>query len=223
MIISIHIPKNAGVSFYSTLKDIYKNRLQIDYQDKIGSIEYLRRNFEKYPKIKNYTTIIHGHFQAEKYLKKYPHAQFITWFRDPVERIVSLYYFWKRKPDYKNSTCVKMLEKKFSLLEFASMPEVRDMQPYLIKPLNLTDFKFFGIVEHYYMSMFLFKSSMGIRKLNIHYENVNPNKKNEMYNTSREERKRIRNLNREGARLYQKAKLLFYARFLFAVLNRLIV
>lgn len=217
MIISIHIPKNAGVSFLSTLRDIYKNGLQTDYQEKIGSIEYLHRDFEKYPKIRKGTTVIHGHFQAGKYLEKYPNAKFIAWFRDPVERIASLYYFWKRNPDYKNSSCVQMLKNKYSLVEFSSMPKLRDMQPYLIEPLKLTDFKFFGIVEHYRMSMSLFKVSMGIKKLNFFYDNTNPDKKFRYYQISRRERKEIEQNNRKGTSLYRRARLLFFIKYLLAL------
>ena len=217
MIISIHIPKNAGNSFYSALKDIYGNQLQTDYRDRIASEDYLKRKSESYPKIKPGTRVIHGHFQAKKYLEKYPTAEFITWFREPVERIASIYYFWKINPDWANPTCVKMLEEKYSLMEFARMPEIKDMQPYLIQPLKPEDFKFFGIVEHYSMSIDLFKNSMGIKKNITRYKhNVNPKRSIQYKKISGKQREEIEKIHAEGVDLYKRAKKLFFQRYLIS-------
>ena len=96
---------------------------------------------------------IHGHFLPIKYLllsDKLP-LTFITWLRDPVERVLSHYHFWQRsfKPKSAPPLHKKMIEEKWSIERFCLGPEVRNLYSQFLYGFPLEYFSFIGITEHY--------------------------------------------------------------------------
>src|SRR5690349_11399388 len=105
MIISIHIPKTAGTTFRYLLLDIYKNKLIEDYPEEfiqeyqdVSDTEYFLHKdiftlhpFSKFNrKVWKYLftqECIYGHFEFARYAQV-PNSQFITWLREPVQRLI---------------------------------------------------------------------------------------------------------------------------------------
>ncbi len=101
MIISVHIPKTAGTSFGLALKDSFGERLKLKYGDRLFNMPVFERNKNALlAAIENTETTyinvdcIHGHFLPSQFLllNELEPLTFITWMRNPVERIISDYY-----------------------------------------------------------------------------------------------------------------------------------
>ncbi|MBD3248797.1 hypothetical protein GF336_02015 [Candidatus Woesearchaeota archaeon] len=100
------------------------------------------------------TSCIHGHFSSTTFSDIYPNAQLLSWVRDPIERIISHYYHWKKNLDIKNNHCIKMIRNRLSLKEFIEMPESRNRQSFFIDQ-NIDNFNFIGILENFEKSISL--------------------------------------------------------------------
>ena len=91
-LISLHIPKCGGQSVRRVLKDIFGDKFYLHYFQKRNA---LPEKHELKPGI-----CIHGHFNRTKGFGAddyYPGVdQFITFLRDPLEIMISNYFFWKR-------------------------------------------------------------------------------------------------------------------------------
>jgi hypothetical protein len=49
------------------------------------------------------------------------------WFRDPVERLLSHYYYWQHAADMEHPNCRRLHEEGMSAAEFAAIPELRNV------------------------------------------------------------------------------------------------
>lgn len=92
----LHIPKTAGQSFTEILRGIYGADKLFHYPQKV---------FRKQPYlileqiIPDGTIVLHGHymFSTISDLLKKNDAPVVTWLRDPVERVISNYYFYLKR------------------------------------------------------------------------------------------------------------------------------
>ncbi len=156
VLISLHIPKTAGTSFSEFLMAHFTDKLLMDYKHLPEHISLFRiRAVTGYHCIinafRNYSNIkcIHGHFLAAKYLSV-RRAKFITWMRNPVERLASHYHYWKR-------TCTpeslplhrRVVEENWSFERFCLGPEVRNLYSRFLWRFPLNRFDFIGITEHF--------------------------------------------------------------------------
>jgi hypothetical protein len=101
-LISVHVPKAGGVSLWNSLRAAYGDDAVLnddsdDPADPCGHFaldpdDSLRANRER--EIPDAIEVIHGHFHASKYLHV-PNAARITFLRNPVLNLVSIYYYWK--------------------------------------------------------------------------------------------------------------------------------
>ena len=91
LIISLHIPKTAGSTFKSILSKVYGSKyLEIHNThtvEEVGEIFRLMR-------MDNYDCV-HGHFPygVHKYLPETVTYKYITFLRDPLERLISMWNF----------------------------------------------------------------------------------------------------------------------------------
>ena len=125
------MPKTGGETFRDILEAMSDGHLQRDYGDRPLAPPSIRQRIRlatARPHLDPGTRVVHGHFIATKYWRRYPDARYMAWFREPVERLASHYHYWKRKPDHKNPTCQKLLSEDLSLEAFAALPEMRDVQ-----------------------------------------------------------------------------------------------
>src|SRR6185503_7841164 len=93
---------------------------------------------------------IHGHFWAGKYDRQAPDARRITWLRHPIKRLLSHYYFWMSKPELPHSLHRYVVQNNLSLLEFAELPQARNLvHDTFLRGRSLDEFEFVGIQEHF--------------------------------------------------------------------------
>jgi hypothetical protein len=155
-LISLHVPKCAGTSLREALVGAYgEDLIHFDTDDRlldpkspvnVDRQEFLREFNSKRDAILSGKRVIHGHFCMLKYhgIK----APRVTILRDPVDRLISHYLFWKHLPPHGHSLHDKFLAEQPSLTEFARMPGLRHFYgQVLFRDLDMEIFDLIGSVE----------------------------------------------------------------------------
>jgi hypothetical protein len=155
-LLSIHIPKTAGTSFRNTLRKVYgakhvaridiEHKTQIRVNEKLFTGKALNRNF----------LVVHGHFRPVEFRKWFevdPEVKVITWVRDPVQRVISNYFYLSdmlaKYLDEGNRGLNILSKMQRSLVEYAAAPVNRNRMARFLKGMLLEDLDFVGVVEHY--------------------------------------------------------------------------
>jgi hypothetical protein len=148
-------------------------------------------------------SVIHGHFSPRKYSGRFPNAIYVTWLRDPAERVVSHYYYWQRSYLPGDALWEKVVTQKMSLEQFAELDFARDVYFRWFSPLGVERFDFVGIMEEYDRSLELFRRLICPDiKLKTKLRNCNPNRRGNFYELGREVRQKILELNQRDAYVY---------------------
>lgn len=161
LLVSVHLPKTAGTSFAATLQSAFGAGYRDDYADLPMQHPRLDRQWRALRAgwalrgtLPDEVACIHGHFLPVKYriaLAGRP-AHYVTWLRDPVERIASHYAFWRRYYDGSDPAQPlrnRMLREDWSLERFALGPELRDVYRRYLWGFDPARFAFIGITERY--------------------------------------------------------------------------
>ena|SRR5690554_1252985 len=191
MIISLHMPKTAGSSFRFFLRDHFQDAVYFDYNgspDQLSKeeleekLEYYKASyyrFKKYYFLINKKHCIHGHFLAAKYgFYKNDKNIFITWLRDPLERLGSHYYYWQRSYDALRSKPLhkRIIEEKWSFEKFCFSEEMHNLYSRYITDFPMENFDFIGIVEHFDDDFRYFVNKyLGMGTVQVEVRNTNPN------------------------------------------------
>lgn len=214
MIISLHLPKTAGSSFAKSLEEHFGAALLKDYGDfPINTPEYQRNKAALQASLQNaeerdFSSIecIHGHFLPLKYLllSVRQELKFVTWMRDPVQRMLSHYYFWKRTYNRETSARLhcRVVEENWSVERFCLSQELRDIYKQFLWGFPLEKFDFIGIIDHYQSDFIYFcKKYLGVH-LEEYKENIGDKSQylidEKLYND-------IKNFHRYDMDLYKKA------------------
>lgn len=153
--VSIHIPKTAGTAFRLILNESIpaKNFAKVDIQPS-GRIRVNDQIF-KSNKLGKSVSHIHGHFSYKDLHENFeldPEVEYITWVRDPVERVLSNYYFLKRiieerlKEQEDENLWPRMGK---SLEEYVALEENQNVMSRFLEGAPLDSFKFIGLQDHY--------------------------------------------------------------------------
>ena len=197
MLLSVHIPKTAGVSFRKMLSRLYGP----------GFVQYYWEISDAWGRIRSdippEATCIHGHFAAHVLADRYPEASLVTWVREPVERVASSYYYRLRSPDWRHPVSVELHEKNLSLVEYAALDEVRNEMTRFFGERRPEDFAFIGLVEEIDDSIGKFLARFDLPTMPIPRENSNPDRQTPRYEISESEREQILDLNQLDWSLYQ--------------------
>lgn len=213
MLISVHLPKTAGSSFKASLEKYYTSGLQTDYTDfPINTPAYKRNSYAlKMCAINAFfpqhnIECIHGHFLPVKYLF-YKNAKFVTWLREPIDRLASHYYYWKRSynPTTSGSLHKRVVEENWSLEEFCLAPELRNFYCQFLWGFPISRFDFIGITEYYESEVAQFSKIFLGDSLEIHVKNINPNKFNSSYFEDKALREKIEQYHYKDLALYHHA------------------
>jgi hypothetical protein len=155
-----HLPKTAG----STLKAAFeatvaKDDIVWDYQRPFGR-SYISRNIIS--AIDSFSTrrikgkLVYGHFLPCKYCdlrlngyNKRIGSVYLTFLREPLQRAVSHYYFWKRTPDIENYAYIKFKEENWNLERFLTDRYYRNFYAQYFFGFGIKNFDFIGITERY--------------------------------------------------------------------------
>ena len=206
--ISIHMPKAGGLTFRNHLEIIYGKRNVFHDYTHCGRPDYKSTPppnvILKHLRRPKKTAIIHGHFLMERYVHL-PGLHYVCWMRNPIERLLSHYYYWLRAPDYNHPYYIELVEKGLSVVEFARL--MPNMFTRRFAPLEINDFVFVGLVERYVESLRLFYDMFCPGKnvkLDI-YENRNLARDKDEYRLEREQRLELEKINHLDMKLYRKA------------------
>jgi hypothetical protein len=168
-LLSIHIPKTGGSSFQKSLQSLYPadafQRLDFKVREVQGCSRMMATNQTSQDLLDQINDsgelpanirVLHGHFHYEHVVQFFalnPSATVVTWLREPVQRIVSNYYYLIASFEQEiqhtphSSQLFKRLVK--SLPEFAhNRRDTRLYEDYL-RGRDLTDYAFVGIIEEY--------------------------------------------------------------------------
>lgn len=209
LLVSIHVPKTGGITFREILEDLAQGHVAHDYDDRplapASPWKRLRQRLRR-PTLPPGTRVVHGHFVATKYWKRYPNARYLAWFREPVERLASHYYYWQREPDLENATCRRLLDEKLSLVEFASIPEMRNVHARFLGAVPVEALAFVGITEAYDASLELFRRDFcPERPVAASERNTNPDRAGAHYELEPADREAVAALNRHDLEVYEQA------------------
>ena len=209
-LISVHIPKSAGTSFRNILKQVYGEqaviRLDIDlmYQQlKINEAEFEGYQLDK--KIK----VVHGHFSPALLRAQFKiddQIPMITWLRDPVERVISNYFYLEKRlkeeleEERKGLNILSKMQR--SLMEYAGAEINRNRISKFLNGAQIKDFTFVGIQEHYSEDLRILASILGWNDFQELHHNQTGKTKREI---SPEDRAEIARLNPLDMALYQEA------------------
>jgi hypothetical protein len=199
VLIYMHIPKAAGSTFNEILQKEYGARFKrTDDYDTLNDWKRLRVSYDS----PGYPLCVTGHFWygVHEYIPM--KSTYITMFRDPVERIMSKYYYIRRSPD--NHLYNEVVGKNLSLEEYVKADldiplDVRngliryllDYNEYFSKEYTVTradlnkvierldnNFSFFGLAEEFDASLAILKKIFDWGDQNLRYElkNVTENR-----------------------------------------------
>lgn len=199
MLISLHTPKSGGTSFKQLLEDYYKIRFLGDYSDKPINTEFEERikrvkNFDRKYKfyLKNYYKLkgiecIHGHFLPYKYRESLQDDQtkFITWLRDPLERLASHYHYWMRsyRQGHSGKLHQKVIKEEWDFKKFCFSKEMKNFYTQFLWEFPIENFDFIGITENFDEDCnFFAKEFLGKKEIIIPQRNKNPETVRSYYN-----------------------------------------
>lgn len=211
------MPKTAGSSFQATLEAHYGEALTLRYQDRPLHRSPFDRNFDaswhcmrnsgKFET--NSPGCIHGHFLPLRYrrLRTLPPAKFVTWLRDPVQRLLSHYHYWLRSYQAEQSGPLhkKMIEEQWTLEQFASCRELRNIYSTFLWGFPLARFDFIGITEHYETELDCFGQLILGATATPAERNRNPDQEDQEYAVDPALRQIIETVHARDMRLYQRA------------------
>lgn len=200
-LISIHIKKTAGRSFRQILRDVYgKKHVFCTTQQKIRASGTTLENM-----LPDHATVLHGHFwfsQAADIYRANP-VPLIAWVRDPVERVISNYYFRHQKI-HSGQRPKKWHLRDESLLEYAE--HHRNLMSQFLEGISLDELFFIGITEHFAEDVQDLALLLDWKKqVQPVYRNVNTSYKAQFEAPNQDVRDEIAQLNQQDIALYQKA------------------
>lgn len=200
LILSLHIPKTAGVSIRNVLKEHFGPGFVLSYwqiTDAWGRV---------CPEVPAGATCVHGHYQASQLATRFPEARLMTWVRDPVERVVSSYHHRLRDPDWQHPVCHQLHRDKLSLLAYAAIPEMRNEMCHFFGKSRPADFSFIGVVEEFDHSFAQMREFLCMGEVPARHDNANPNKKIARYELEPAVRQQLSELNADDVALYKECR-----------------
>lgn len=211
-VISLHIPKTAGKSFYKVLQHVYGEKLdkrtrRKDYFPHKVNIKMLINT------IPDAVSVMHGHllYRHVMNIKQIHGSKVITWLRDPVDRVISNYYFLMQSIR-KNSSKEHQHQDKvdYTLLDYASEESVRNRMTKYLEGIELEDLFFIGFLEYFNEDLLTLSKMLDWKVAipNVHENSGSSYRKNLTCATktvTAEMRDEIRELNRSDVLLYEKA------------------
>jgi hypothetical protein len=217
-VLSVHVPKTVGTAFRGVLESVYRaDRVHMVYPKWINQrpTEVLEETW-----IADSLTLcrrtagapraVHGHYLLTCYAETFPRAARIAWLRDPVDRIVSHYYWW-RDPIHLGPSASPLEravnERRLDLIEFARSPMMRDQvtSRFLGDPAG-RGLTFIGIQERFDEDLERLRALMGWPAVRAPRANVNQNREYASRAVDHQMRAEIAALNPADTKLYEAVR-----------------
>lgn len=208
LVIFLHIPKTGGSTMRQILDRQYGPLHILNYSPKTSPLAFRRPGI----------SAVYGHFRYGLHQHSARKPVYITILRDPLDRVLSTYYYIRSRPQNKMYHKVKNM----SLMEFVTSTEPRIRGPLhnhqtrlisgkkhpdlktAIRNIN-NDFPVVGVTEMYPESVFMMKKALGWNDTFYTKQNVNRQrrKKTEVPNKVKQI---VRKNNELDYKLYNYAK-----------------
>jgi hypothetical protein len=152
IIISVHFPKAAGSSLAAAFQSHFGNGfLQVYDSDPLDPLHVRNLAPHLYPlapsQIPEGTRVIHGHFHLNKY-KNIKKAHRITFLREPIENLISIYYYWKNLDTKAHAVYQLFKETSPDIFEFAEFAGLkRLMSQVYFGDVAMDAFNFVGFYD----------------------------------------------------------------------------
>lgn len=200
-IIYLHIPKTAGTSFRKSAEQYFgPEQVLNDYgedssttSEDIRSAIYDEKNIEKLRQAGAKYRFLTGHFTLAKYREIFPDSPVVTFFRDPVQRVISEYVHFVTHYNFEGS-----------LRDFYTRPQLQNRQWFSMSYSSPDEIDFFGLTEDYQKSLKMINRRFGT---NFPMVKLNVGRHNGLTQdiASQEELEEIASLNHHDVDLYQLA------------------
>ncbi len=209
-LLSLHIPKTAGTSLRNMLKEHYgeEHAVRFDISHASGRIDIENQIFSK-SKLPKKIRVVHGHFYystAVELLELSDDVKWISWVRDPVERVISNYFYLSKRlkeeldEEARGLNILAKMQK--TLLEYAHNEINRNRMFKFLDGAALEKFFFIGLYENYNEDIMELAAKLDIAVPEILQHNITGTKKE----VSQDEIEEIRELNKQDIEIYEKVK-----------------
>jgi hypothetical protein len=214
IIVSVHFPKAAGSSLSAAFQDYFADGLLLDYEtDPLDPLHFRNIAPHLYPNggvsIPKTIKAIHGHFHPNKYIS-FTDAYRVTFLREPVENLISIYYFWRLYNEKSHGVfrCFKQL--KPDIFEFAEFPGVkRLMSQTYFGDVDMDSFDLIGFYDRRNVDLLTLSNDTGITidpELYINETNDMERKSREAIMTDRVAMERLRSSLSDDCAFYNRLR-----------------
>jgi len=200
-IIYLHIPKTAGTSFRVSAEEYFgEHNILRDYgadssntsADIIESF-YDGDDFESLRQLGLSKKLLCGHFSLPRYSEVFPDSPIMTFFRNPVNRVVSEFVHFTNHYGYTET-----------LEEFYTNPRFQNRQHHSLGGAKPTDLDFYGLTEQYDKSLDMFNQRYGT-ELKMTELNIGTYSPRSVVKPTAKQIEEILHLNQADLTLYKQA------------------
>lgn len=171
LIISVHVPKTAGISLLTAWEEAFPGRVLRDYPNEFGDEARHATAAEvsaNQAKLRDRYDVIHGHFPADKYVA-FVDDIWLSFLRDPLDRLISLHEQMRRRLERgrtldadRERLVTATARDPATVTEFASLiVGKRGSYRRFVGSGGLDRFRVVGITERYERSLELFEGATG--------------------------------------------------------------
>ncbi|PVM89172.1 sulfotransferase family protein [Caulobacter endophyticus] len=135
----VHFAKAGGTSISKALADHYQERVFWDLEHDPCNAAH---DVSDPPNLAENILAVQGHIRADRYAA-HPVRVLTTFLRDPVDKLISVYFFWKTLPPTNSPDHLRFLAEKPSVLEHARATAGQAFPAYF-GGFDMRDFDFIG-------------------------------------------------------------------------------
>ncbi len=148
-LIFFHLPKTGGSSILKTLNHVYGEEY-VRHFERDECLDLNNRGIKISNIIGPEIKVIHGHFRYKevKDLVKRDNPKLVSFFREPVSRVISNYYWWKHSLSDKPEHPSYHLRNQ-ELRSYIKGKVTQNKMSYFLKGASLKNFAFIGFLDQF--------------------------------------------------------------------------